>query len=94
MKDDARPFRAQTVEGAPPSPYSPDISPSDFSLFGRVKGVLTGQEIPDEVDLLEALTKIFNDISDDELQRVFRSWIGRVQKVIDADGDYLASSIF
>jgi hypothetical protein len=56
-------------------PHSPDISPSDFYRFGKVKSSLIGPEIPDEIDFLEAVTEILNRISDAELQRVFRSWI-------------------
>jgi hypothetical protein len=40
------------------SPYSLDISPFDFYLFGKVNCALIGQEIPDEIDLLEAVTEI------------------------------------
>jgi hypothetical protein len=32
----------------------------DFYRFGKVKGVLIGREIPDEMDLLEAGTEILN----------------------------------
>jgi hypothetical protein len=39
-------------------PYSPDISPSNFYLFGKVKGALIAQAIPDEIDLLDAVTEI------------------------------------
>jgi histone-lysine N-methyltransferase SETMAR len=35
-------------------PYSPNLSPSDF--FEKVKGGLIGQEIPDEISLLDAVT--------------------------------------
>jgi hypothetical protein len=48
-----------------------DISPSDFSLFGKVKSALIGWEIADEINLLEALTEILNGISDAELQDLF-----------------------
>jgi hypothetical protein len=51
--------------------------------------VLIGREIPDEIDFLETATEILNGISDAELQRVFRSWIEYVKKVIDPRGDYL-----
>jgi hypothetical protein len=44
--------------------YSPDISPSDFYLFGKVKSALIRQEIPDEMYLLEAVIEILNCISD------------------------------
>jgi hypothetical protein len=39
------------------------MSPSDFYLFGNVKSVLIGREIPDEIDLLEPATEILNGIS-------------------------------
>jgi hypothetical protein len=55
-----------------------------------VKNVLTGQEILDEIGLLEAVREIFSGISSDELQAVFRNWIERVQGAIDADGGYLS----
>jgi hypothetical protein len=61
----------------------------DFYLFGKVKSALTKQEITDEIDRLETATEIVNSISDAELQRLFRSWIERVERVIDAGGDYL-----
>jgi hypothetical protein len=35
------------------------------------------------------VTEILNGISDAELQLVFRNWTERVEKVIDAGGDYL-----
>jgi hypothetical protein len=70
--------------------YSPDIFPSDFYLFRKMKSALTGQEIFDEIDLLELVTEILSGISHDELQAVFRSWVELVQAVIDANGDYLS----
>jgi hypothetical protein len=53
--------------------YSPDISPSNFCLFGKGKRALIGQAIPDETDLLEAATEIWNGISYAELHCIFRS---------------------
>jgi hypothetical protein len=69
--------------------YSPDISPSDFYLFGKIKSQLIGQEIPDEIGLFEAVSDILNAISAAELQRVFRSWIDRTETVIAAEWDYI-----
>jgi hypothetical protein len=42
--------------------YSPDISPSDFSFFEKVKEALIEQEIPDEVSVLDAMTEILSRI--------------------------------
>jgi hypothetical protein len=51
-----------------------------------MKGALTGQKIPDEINLLDAVTKILNGISTDELQHVSRSWIERVENAITTEG--------
>jgi transposase len=67
-------------------PYSRDISPSDFYLFGKMKNALIGREISDEIDLLEVVTEILSGISHDEWRAVFRNWVERVQTVIDAWG--------
>jgi hypothetical protein len=59
----------------------------DF-IFGKVKGTLIGQEIPDEISLLDAMTEILTGIATFELQRVFRTWIERVENIITAEGGY------
>jgi hypothetical protein len=86
-------FGHHPLKSAPHPPYSPDISPSDFCLFGKVKSILIWCEIPDEIDLLEMATALLNGISDAELQCVFRSLIEHFERVIDAGGDYLTSQI-
>jgi transposase len=70
--------------------YSPDISPLDFSLFGKMKNALIGGEISDEIDLFEVVTEILGGISYDELRAVFRNWVERAQAVTNANGDYLS----
>jgi hypothetical protein len=75
-------------------PHFPDISPSDFCLFGKIKSALIGPKIPDEIHLLESPTEILNGISDVELQCVFRNWFERGERVIDAGWDYLTDYIF
>jgi hypothetical protein len=57
--------------------------------LGKVKSTLTGWEIPNEINRLEMVNENTDGISDAELQRVFRSWIERVERVIDAGGDCL-----
>jgi hypothetical protein len=64
-------FGHKPLKKLPHPPCCPDIFPSDFYLFGKVKSALIGKEIPDEIDRLEAVTEILNGISGAELQRVF-----------------------
>jgi hypothetical protein len=56
----------------------------------KVKGARIGQEIPDEISVFHAVTEMLNGISTDELQRVFRSWIERVENIITVEGDYVS----
>jgi hypothetical protein len=77
-------FGHNPLKWLPHPPYPLHIPPSDFYLFWEIKSALIQREIPDQIGLLEAVTEILSDISDAELQRVFRSWIERVEKVIDA----------
>jgi hypothetical protein len=72
-------FEHSPLKKLPQPPYSSNISPSDFYLFGKAKNSLIGQEIPDEIGLLEIVMDILDRVSGDELQAVFRSWIGCVQ---------------
>jgi hypothetical protein len=83
-------FEHNPLKRLPPPSYSPYSSLSDFYLFGNVKNVLIGQEIPDEIGLFERVTEILGGISGNELQAVFRNWIEPDQSVIDADGGYLS----
>jgi hypothetical protein len=69
--------------------YFPGVFPLEFYLFGKVKSALLRREIPDEIDPLEIVIEILNGVSDAELQHVFRRWIHRVERIIQAGGGYL-----
>jgi hypothetical protein len=84
-------FRANPLKRLPHPVHSPDISPSDFYLFAKTKGRPSGQDISDEISLLDVVAEILNVISTDEPQRVFRSWIERIEKVTAAERGYASS---
>jgi hypothetical protein len=42
--------------------HSPDLAPSDFSLFGHVKQLLAGHEFPDRGAFLDAVQDILRGI--------------------------------
>jgi hypothetical protein len=46
--------------------------------------VLIGREIPDGGYIRKAIAGILKGISDPELQCIFRNWIERVERVINA----------
>ena len=73
---------------APQPPYSPDLAPSDFFLFGFLKNQLEGEKFDDFQQLHEKITEILAEISKDTLAKVFEEWIERCQWVIKNKGNY------
>lgn len=73
---------------APQPPYSPDLSPCDFFLFGHIKGSLKGHVFHDEKELIVEIRKICNEISVPCLQSVFANWTARLHWVCEHDGIY------
>jgi hypothetical protein len=72
------------------APYSPNIAPSDFSLFGKVKNKLIRKSIQDEHELFLEVTEILSAIPTTELRDVFRNWIQRLEQVINTHGEYVS----
>jgi histone-lysine N-methyltransferase SETMAR len=70
--------------------YSPDLAPSDFYLFGKVKDQLIGESIQDEKEFLHEVVELLGSISTFELQNVFRNWIKRLEGVIEIHGQYVS----
>jgi hypothetical protein len=60
-------FRHNPLKRLLHPPYSFDVYGSDFYLFRKIKIALIKREIPDEINLLDAVTEILNGISDAEL---------------------------
>jgi hypothetical protein len=63
----------------PHSPYSLDLAPSDFWLFGHIKTTLAGRLFNDADELREAAIEFFKEIQPSELQFVFHHWTERVK---------------
>jgi hypothetical protein len=55
------------IGGALHPPYSPDLAPSDFWLFGHVKTSFVGQIFDEPEQLLEAITEFLNEIQPPEV---------------------------
>jgi hypothetical protein len=70
-------------------PYSPDLEPCDFCLFGYVKHELQGHEFTEGAEFVSAISEIMNQIPTDTLVDVFDDWIRRLQRCIDVSGEYV-----
>lgn len=70
-------------------PYSPDLAPSDFFLFPKLKENIRGQIFPSDDDVMTAVKDWLEDQSPDfflnGLQRLEHRWV----KCIEVDGDYV-----
>jgi transposase len=93
--DNARVHRSKDTEKAidnspfvvvPHPPYSPDLAPSDFYLFGYLKDRLRGEACTCDEQLHRATERILNDIEPSVLARVFEEWYHRCEWVIANGG--------
>jgi len=96
--DNAKVHRSQyTTEQAeelgfkmlPHPPYSPDLAPSDFFLFGYIKTQLKGSNFKTVAMLMEAIISILNKISQELIEKIMMEWVDRLQTVISHKGDYI-----
>ncbi len=70
-------------------PYSPDIAPSDFFLFGVLKRLLEGTTFTDENQISNAILSIFSSLNSVAFKRAYDEWIVRLKKVINSNGEYI-----
>jgi transposase len=59
-------------------PYSPDLAPCDFFLFGYLKGKLIGPEFDSPDALIAWIKATFEALPKPVLEQAFEEWIRRV----------------
>jgi hypothetical protein len=67
----------------------PDLAPSDFCLFGSVKGKLMGYCAETPSELLVCIRIILAEIPRETLNAVFFEWMERLQNRVQVDGEYV-----
>jgi hypothetical protein len=75
-------FHQNRMKSAPHPPYSHDLAPLDFCLFGNVKRCLAGLSFEDADQFLAAVESVFEGIEKVTLQAVFLEWMDRLRKCI------------
>jgi hypothetical protein len=60
-------------------PYSPDLAPSDFYLFRKLKGAFAGREFVSTDELPLAIRELTGSIGRAELRSVFDAWERRLR---------------
>lgn len=70
------------------SPYSPDMAPCDYFLFGRLHLPMKGKRYADVEAIQKASTIILKDMPADELKSSFDMLLERANRCMNSEGDY------
>ena len=72
------------IKTVPHRPYSPDLAPSDFWLFPKLRGCR--YETIEEMK--EAVTKVVDTLTQEDFHGAFQKLLELYNKCIAARGDY------
>lgn len=72
----------------PQPPYSPDIAPSDFFLFGFLKNELRGKIMTTEREVEQEVVSVFQKMEKETFRKAFTEWIKRLEWIVEANGEY------
>ena len=72
----------------PQPPYSPDLAPTDFHLFGPLKDDLRGEHFETDADVMCAVKKWAKETETAFFRAGFRRWPERWEKCVQAGGDW------
>jgi hypothetical protein len=70
-------------------PYSPDLAPCDFFLFGYMKEQLKGRGFAEEEELLSMLSEPMSEIPPNMILRVFANGDRRLQRCLLMEGEHV-----
>ena len=70
-------------------PYSPDLAPADFFLFGATKANLRGKEFGSLNEVLEAFNEAVASIPKETWRNCFKEWFRRMRLCIETHGEYI-----
>ena len=69
-------------------PYSPDLAHCDFFLFLKLKEVTKGTRFQDSEAIKTAVMRELQAILEESFQECVKAWQRRLEKCIQAHGDY------
>ena len=64
-------------------PYSPDLTPSDFCLFPKLRGCRY-----ETIEMKEAVRKVIDTLAQEDFHGALKKLLKRYNKCIAAEGDY------
>jgi [histone H3]-lysine36 N-dimethyltransferase SETMAR len=96
--DNARPHTAHLTQTRiaeygwtimPHPPYSPDLAPSDFFLFGHLKRQLRGKKFETSTEVQTTVKRWAKSQEKGFFQGAFQTWRSRWEKCIENGGGYI-----
>ncbi|GBM86664.1 hypothetical protein AVEN_87427-1 [Araneus ventricosus] len=88
-KDRSHIFAAQLTPLSDHPPYSPDLAPSDFHLFLKLKEFLGGKRFGSDEELKNAATTCLNELAAEEYNMGILKFVGRYDKCLNGGSDYV-----
>ncbi|GBM18709.1 hypothetical protein AVEN_9003-1 [Araneus ventricosus] len=70
-------------------PYSPDLAPSDFHLFLKLKEFLVGKRFGSDEELENAVTTWLNELAAEDYDMGILKLVNRYDKCLNVEGDYV-----
>jgi transposase len=71
-------FEQHHIFRLPHPPYSPEISPCEFWLFGLLKGIMKDRKFHSHEEIEEAITVAWDDLTFEDVQSIFYDWMRRL----------------
>jgi transposase len=68
-------------------PYSPDLAPSDFFLFPKMKEILKGRHFDDTDDITSNTTAALKAIPQNQFQNCYEGWTRRCYRCIASQSE-------
>ena len=82
-------LESQRIRLMPHPPYSPDLAPCDFYLFGLIKDILSSREITCLRMLENMVEEMLFNLDIQEFENAFNNWARRLQRCIELGGEYI-----
>ncbi|KDR17168.1 hypothetical protein L798_08429, partial [Zootermopsis nevadensis] len=73
----------------PHPPYSPDLAPSDFHLFGPLKDAIRGTRFEDDESVIQAVRTWLRAQDKSWYRQGMHALVSRWRKAVQVDGDYV-----
>jgi hypothetical protein len=71
----------------PHPPYSPDLAPSDFHIFGALKDAIHGKRFGGNDEVIEEVKKWLRVQDSDWYKTGIHALVSRWRKAVEVDGD-------